>query len=391
MSAFSTTSYYPFDSEAPTVFRTYWMNNYLNVAFLTLLLFDHAITLDKEVEWIWTFAPMEIAKNSVLFQSLCYQSVDIVAFHTVLFLPFHIREYSLDHGISDLFINPPYHFSSMSYMSLQFAMWKPYALTSSCNFDDNYLSFIPVLGFCVAELLLATRVCSLCKLLITNELLRAKSTTITDDNGKVVTPTEIAAGFIDYFLLLPLKFVVWSLRGLVASGVIGGTVAEALYVRQWYGSYQVAGYTLHLRILLADGLCGAPDSRFVDLVINQYFRAAFLSVEGVLMLLTVYKLFSYRNRMNQTVAMLARDSIVYFIVIFACLILDILSDVDDNIIIGVTTPTQCITSIAVARMMMNIRGLIMNDLEHTVHLQTLRFATWTNADSEIQERTRGDA
>jgi hypothetical protein len=83
---------------------------------------------------------------------------------------------------------------------------------------------IPVLGFCVAELLLATRVCSLCKLLITNELLRAKSTTITDDNGKVVTPTEIAAGFIDYFLLLPLKFVVWSLRGLVASELYGSTV-----------------------------------------------------------------------------------------------------------------------------------------------------------------------
>jgi hypothetical protein len=68
-----------------------------------------------------------------------------------------------------------------------------------------------------------------------------------------------------------------------------------------------------------DGLFGASDSRRVNFVINQCFRAAFLSVEGaselqschrhpvtqltmagVLMLLTAYKLFSYRNEMNQT-------------------------------------------------------------------------------------------
>ena len=74
----------------------------------------------------------------------------------------------------------------------------------------------PVLVFCVTEFLLVTRVSSLCKLLIINELLRAKSTTTTDGNRKVVTPTELAVGFIDHFPLLPLKFVIWSLRGLLA-------------------------------------------------------------------------------------------------------------------------------------------------------------------------------
>jgi len=34
-------------------------------------------------------------------------------------------------------------------------------------------------------------------------------------------------------------------------------------------------------------------------------------------------------------------------------------------------------------MMMNIRGLIMEDPEYTVHLQTLQLAIWTNADSEM--------
>ena len=36
-------------------------------------------------------------------------------------------------------------------------------------------------------------------------------------------------------------------------------------------------------------------------------------------------------------------------------------------------------------MMMNIRGLIMEDPEYTAHLQTLQFAAWNNADSEMIE------
>src|ERR1700679_1397825 len=74
----------------------------------------------------------------------------------------------------------------------------------------------PVLVFCVTELLLVTRVCSLCKLSNTNELLRANSTTITDNNGKVVTPTDVTVGYTDHFPFFSLKFVNWSLRGLLA-------------------------------------------------------------------------------------------------------------------------------------------------------------------------------
>ena len=97
-----------------------------------------------------------------------------------------------------------------------------------CLLPMNYplisILSVPILVFCVVQLLLVTRVCSLCKLLIINELLRAKSTTITDGNRKVVTPTEIAVGFIDHFLLLPLKFLIWSLRGLVAGELHPSTV-----------------------------------------------------------------------------------------------------------------------------------------------------------------------
>jgi hypothetical protein len=42
-------------------------------------------------------------------------------------------------------------------------------------------------------------------------------------------------------------------------------------------------------------------------------------------------------------------------------------------------------------MMMNIRGLIMEEPEHTVHLQTLQFATQTDAGLEIEERMTGEA
>jgi hypothetical protein len=95
---------------------------------------------------------MAVAKNSVLFESLSYLSVDIVRHvqnmrtkdlqtrvigcipyvstsytahddmkpsddpYSILYFPcFPIREYSLDHRISCLLINPLYDFSCMSY------------------------------------------------------------------------------------------------------------------------------------------------------------------------------------------------------------------------------------------------------------------------------------
>ena len=88
---------------------------------------------------------------------------------------------------------------------------------------------IPVLVFCVVQLLLVTRVCSLCKLLIANELLRAEFKTIIDDNGKVVTHTEITASYIDHFPFLPLKFIIWSLRGLLA-GELHRSTADLVVV-----------------------------------------------------------------------------------------------------------------------------------------------------------------
>jgi hypothetical protein len=46
---------------------------------------------------------------------------------------------------------------------------------------------------------------------------------------------------------------------------------------------------------------------------------------------------------------------------------------------GLTSPLK------VGRMMMNIRGLILDDPEHTVHLRTLQFAAPSNSGSDVEE------
>jgi len=82
---------------------------------------------------------------------------------------------------------------------------------------------IPVLVFCVVQLILVTRVCSLCMFLIINKLLLVQTTTITDDNGKV-DPYQDHCWLYWPFSLLLLKFVIWSLQGLVAGELYHSTV-----------------------------------------------------------------------------------------------------------------------------------------------------------------------
>ncbi|KIM74766.1 hypothetical protein PILCRDRAFT_14203 [Piloderma croceum F 1598] len=55
---------------------------------------------------------------------------------------------------------------------------------------------------------------------------------------------------------------------------------------------------------------------------------SFLSIEVVLVLLTAYKLLSYRNQQSRIIMVLARDSIIYFLVICACLAFILADDFD---------------------------------------------------------------
>ncbi|KIM92228.1 hypothetical protein PILCRDRAFT_115963 [Piloderma croceum F 1598] len=54
MSTSPAVRYVPLNTDSPAVFRGARVSNYLTAAFVTLLLYDHVISLDKEVEWIWT-------------------------------------------------------------------------------------------------------------------------------------------------------------------------------------------------------------------------------------------------------------------------------------------------------------------------------------------------
>ncbi|KIM74502.1 hypothetical protein PILCRDRAFT_703303 [Piloderma croceum F 1598] len=165
------------------------------------------------------------------------------------------------------------------------------------------------------------------------------------------------------------KLLIWSLRGLLFLAFIGLIVTLILFQR----TFQTFLYYEFLQ-----GCWGITPYH------AWYLRAIMLLVEGVFVILMGYKLLSYHNEMNPVITMLARDSIFYFLVIFSFLMLDLISDVDARFYFNLTIPTMCISTIAVSHMMMNIRGLIMDDPEHTNHLQTLEFATRTNSGSEIE-------
>jgi len=118
-----------------------------------------------------------------------------------------------------------------------------------------------------------------------------------------------------------------------------------------------------------------------------------LAFEVLLVLLAACKLVPYFNKMNKTIIVLARDSIVYFLVVGVCLVGDSASQVDMKTHIVFGNPGMLIASIAVGRMMMNLRGLVMEDVGHAGghsggfadHQQTLRFNTRSTSSTKIGE------
>jgi len=104
------------------------------------------------------------------------------------------------------------------------------------------------------------------------------------------------------------------------------------------------------------------------------FWIPFTIFDGIIMFLTLYKVFPFRGGHGRTVSLLARDSIVYFVVLFSTMVInEIVYKL--GIQFDLQLPSECIACISVSRMMMNIRGLAMDDPDNTVHLQTLRFAS----------------
>jgi len=288
------TSYVPFDSDAPAVFSGTQITNYMQAGFLALLLYDHLITLDKEVEWIWT---LRWRLPKVLFFLNRY------AITALLFIPIGIPS----------FLFP---------LSISF-----------CDFHFRLSLCMPLVNMSCAELLIIMRVRSLY------------------GHNKVIT---------------------WSLCGLFVVAVAGGIASQVLFARS---------SAVYLYYQFLPGCWILTDAPTFP---QWHVWAVFLSLEGILMLLTAYKTFLYRKQINRTIFVLARDSIVYSTVVFVTNLIAVIGDLNFDIV-WFQFPGQCITSIAVGRMMMNIRGLVMDDPEHTGHMRTLQFAQRPSSSTKGKE------
>jgi len=97
-------------------------------------------------------------------------------------------------------------------------------------------------------------------------------------------------------------------------------------------------------------------------ILKRDFRETWIPYvifDGIVVILTMYKVFSYRGHMNTTIRLLARDSIVYFIIMFCTFLFNALGENIQGVVTSL--PGECVACIAVARMMMNIRGLVFDD------------------------------
>ncbi|KIM76740.1 hypothetical protein PILCRDRAFT_826131 [Piloderma croceum F 1598] len=287
------TGYIPFDTDAPQIFGLQQTNNYLGTASFAFLLYDHVLTLDKEVAWIWT---------------LRWRLPKLIFIVNRYFIP------------SLLILT---HVSDFIFPASRFV----------CKLYPYLAGVVAVLNFGAVELLLIIRVCSL----------------------------------YDH-----RKLVVWFLRGIFVVALVSAIVPHTLAAH----TMRVISYYEFL-----------PGCWFISHKQNMPTTWAhwvvFLSVEGIIMILTASKAFSFYNHLNRTIIVLARDSFIYFVIILACLA-SVLACNIGKAKISIQVPTQCIASVAVGRMMMNLRGLILDDPEHTAHLQALEFITRNNPESETE-------
>jgi len=197
----------------------------------------------------------------------------------------------------------------------------------SCNFHYN-ITWVPLLNFSAAELLLIIRVCSLYE---------------------------------------HRKPVVWPLRCFYVAAVSMAIVSQVLYRRAWYTLPQLDFFP-GCRVL-------SRTSEFSSSVAQWHVWMTYLLVEGVLVLLTAYKLRSYRKSPNRLTTVLARDSIVYFVIVLACLVLLVVYDLLPAMNVDFRVACQCVVSIAVGRMMMNIHGPRLDNAKYAVQLQTEKIVT----------------
>jgi len=105
-------------------------------------------------------------------------------------------------------------------------------------------------------------------------------------------------------------------------------------------------------------------------------------LEGIVMILTIYKTLSFLYNTNHgtpTLVLMARDSVVYFSIMFSVLLANLIIFKSappflTSLLIG---PSSAIACVAMARMMMNMRSLPYDDgatsVTASIELQSVRF------------------
>jgi len=95
---------------------------------------------------------------------------------------------------------------------------------------------------------------------------------------------------------------------------------------------------------------------------------SFLCFEALILLLTLWRLFGYRQNLRYTIRIIARDSVVYFVLAFSVCLYNVIIDTING---GPPEiPVHIISCIAVTRMMLNIRSVVFDDPNHTSHAPT---------------------
>jgi hypothetical protein len=267
----SPSDYFPLDSYAAAAFKTALVNRYITLAFATLVLYNHLITLDIEVERIWT---LKWGLPKVLF-------------------------------LTSRYVVPP-----LLMITVIGQIGYP-LLFSFCKFEVQFGTPIVILSLVTAQLVLLMRVSAL-------------------------------YGHNKFWLSFLLCFFTCQLAVVIAATVITIKMqTPELYYQFipgcWY-NYNVTQSSLRW---------------------EYSWWIPFICFDGVLLILTLIKAFSYwDHNFNPTIRLLARDSIVYFAIMFGCVVMNITAYFNSTG--SFSMPAEWIACIAVSQMMMNIRSLAFN-------------------------------
>jgi len=282
----SPSDYLPYDSNTPSFISQDMINVYFRLAVATLVLYDHMITLDLEVERIWT---LKWAFPKCLFMASRY-----------VVIPLLLVTLMDDVGYPLLF--------------------------SYCIFDDRFHKPLSVVSLIIAELVLLLRVSALY------------------GHSKIMLSFLVGL-FTCQFAAVVLETVMFMKFStpLIAYEFLPGC----------WGSFKNTPSALRWR---------------------YSWWIPFMCFDGILLTLALVKAFAFRGIFNPTIRLLARDSVLYFVLMFACLVVNLVAGLP-GLNIPVVIPAEWIACIAVSRMMMNIRSLVFDNSggSQRVELSTLVF------------------